>query len=256
MRCAISPENPFTLRMQHPGFAFGYERLRDNTRILDFGCHDGAFGAELRKHRRIEYFGVDKNRDALKRAPDGIVVKEFALPLPFADAEFDAVTMFEVLEHIADQDRVLREVFRVTKAGGLLLVSVPRRHVFTFLDMANFKFAFPTIHRFYYSLTRSREAWQQRYGANPNGLVGDVEQEKLWHQHFRDEEMRDLLERNGFRVVAMDGAGLFHQPMNFIGYVFRLKFLFTARVRYWDLRTFHSSSLLCAARKPSTDTAA
>jgi len=249
MRSAISPANPF---VHEPRFAFGFDWLPDDTRILDFGCHDGAFGAELRKHRRIDYIGVDRNRDAIRRAADGIVIKESVHPLPFADGEFDAVTMFEVLELIAHQDRTLREVHRVLKPGGLLLVSVPRRHIFTFLDLGNFKFLFPNLHRLYYTVTHSEQAWRERYEVNPHGLVGGcIEREKGWHQHFRDNELRDLLVRNDFRVVAMDGSGLFNQPMTFIGYIFRLHFPFPQRFWDWNNRTFHASSLLCAARKPA-----
>jgi SAM-dependent methyltransferase len=247
MRRKISKDNPF---FHTPRFAFGYALLPEHARVLDFGCHDGNFGYLLKQHRNVDYIGVDKNRDAIKKAPDGIVVKELVHPLPFADGQFDAVTMFEVLEHIHDQDKALLDVFRVLKAGGLLLVSVPRRHVFSFMDLANLKFVFPGLHRWYYSLSRSPEAYRQRYVANPNGLVGDIEKEKLWHQHFKDNEMRNLLERNGFRVEEMDGAGLFSQLFTFAAYVLRLGFLFPQRVRDWDNHTFHYSSLFCAARTP------
>ncbi|MDG4550497.1 MAG: methyltransferase domain-containing protein [Candidatus Contendobacter sp.] len=248
MRHPISSYNPF---FHAPRFAFGYEHLQDDTRILDFGCHDAAFGRELLNYRRVQYYGVDKNREAIARAPEGLVVKELEFPLPFPDGDFDAVMIFEVLEHIADQDRVLRELFRVMKPGGMLLVSAPRRHIFTFLDLANFKFMFPALHRIYYTLTRSKKAWQERYESNPNGLVGDIEKEKLWHQHFRDTEMRDLLERNGFCIKEMDGAGLFSQVMTFVGYIFHLQFLFPQGLRDWDNKTFHYATLLCAAYKPA-----
>ena len=248
MRRFIPRQHPF---YHEPRFAFGYELLPENVKVLDYGCHDGAFGQRLTRHKKVEYLGVDKNRDAVRRAPPGILVKELVHPLPFDDAEFDAVTMFEVIEHIYDQDAVLREVHRVLKPGGIVIVSVPRRHVFTVLDLANFKFVFPRLHRLYYSLTRSPAAYRERYLTNPHGLVGDVEREKRWHQHFRDDEMRSLLERNGFSVEEMDGSGLFSLVITFLTYILRLGFLFPQRVHDWDSHTFHSSGLLCAARKPA-----
>ena len=45
--------------------------------------------------------------------------------LPFPDAGFDLVTATDVLEHIADDHRAARELRRVTKPGGRLLVTVP-----------------------------------------------------------------------------------------------------------------------------------
>lgn len=250
MRRKIPKDSPF---FDTPRFAFGYALLPEYARVLDFGCHDGTFGYLLKQHRNVDYIGVDKNRDAIKKAPDGIVVEEWAHPLPFTDGQFDVITMFEVLEHIDNQNKALLEMFRVLVPGGLLLVSVPRRHLFSFMDLANLKFVFPGLHRRYYSLTRSPEAYRLRYVANSNGLVGDIEIEKRWHQHFTDDEMRELLVRNGFCVEEIDGAGLFNQVFTFLAYVLRLRFLFPQRVRNWDSHTFHYSSLLCAARKPKEE---
>lgn len=47
------------------------------------------------------------------------------LALPCADATFDGVILTEVLEHCVDPPAALREVFRVLKPGGLLLVTSP-----------------------------------------------------------------------------------------------------------------------------------
>lgn len=246
MRRSLSSDNPF---VHTPRFAFGYEYINNDARILDFGCHDALFGRELLKYRRINYFGVDKNREAIAKASEACIVKELEYPLPFSDDEFDVVVMFEVLEHIADQDQVLQEIIRVIKPGGILVISVPRMHIFSFLDLANFKFIFPKMHRLYYALTRSDKAWRERYQSNPNGLVGDIEKEKLWHQHFRDDEMRTILDRNGFQVLELDGYGLFRLVMTFLSYVFRLNFLFPQALRDWDSNTFHYSGLLCAACK-------
>jgi SAM-dependent methyltransferase len=219
------------------------------VRVLDFGCRDGEFGSLLVKYRNVDYVGVDKSIEAVESAMPGILIKELSYPLPFQDNEFDVVMMFEVLEHIHEQDKVLLEVSRVLRRGGLVLISVPRKHLFSFLDLANFKFVFPRVHRYYYSLTRSSDAYHNRYGSNPSGLIGDIEKEKRWHQHFSDSDMRDLLERNGFTIVEIDGYGLFSLLFTFLSHVLRLGFLFPQKIRNWDSRTFHRSGLLCAANK-------
>jgi SAM-dependent methyltransferase len=252
LRRAIGSDNPFG---DVPRFALAYAVLPENARVLDYGCRDGQFGSLLKQHRQIDYVGIDKNRDAIKSAAAGIEVKELAFPLPFDDDEFDAVMMLEVLEHIADQNLVLSHVFRVLRPGGLLVVSVPRRHIFSFLDLANFKFVFPALHRWYYSRSRSTEAYRQRYADNSDQLVGDIEKEKRWHQQFTDDEMRRLLEHNGFRLEDIDGFGLFNLLFTFLSTVARLGFCFPQPVRNWDNRTFHSSSLLCVARRPASEPA-
>jgi len=47
------------------------------------------------------------------------------LALPFPDDSFDGVVLTEVLEHCVDPQAAIREVFRVLKPGGLLLVTSP-----------------------------------------------------------------------------------------------------------------------------------
>jgi SAM-dependent methyltransferase len=48
-----------------------------------------------------------------------------ATDIPFEDARFDMVTMFDLLEHVSDDAAVARESLRVLKPGGTILVSTP-----------------------------------------------------------------------------------------------------------------------------------
>lgn len=48
-----------------------------------------------------------------------------ATALPFEDASFDVVTMFDLLEHVEDDDAVAREAMRVLRPGGTVLVTTP-----------------------------------------------------------------------------------------------------------------------------------
>jgi SAM-dependent methyltransferase len=47
------------------------------------------------------------------------------VPLPFEDNTFDLVTALDVVEHIEDDRGALRELYRVIRPGGMLMISVP-----------------------------------------------------------------------------------------------------------------------------------
>jgi SAM-dependent methyltransferase len=101
-------------------------------RLLDVGCGTGFFtfpaGADFR-----EIHGIDVNADYVSRfnahAPDlryqGHLVD--ASKLPFPDRWFDAVMTLETLEHVADLDGVVREIARILRPGGNLIITVPNR---------------------------------------------------------------------------------------------------------------------------------
>ncbi len=55
-------------------------------------------------------------------------VRGDATDLPFADESFDAVTMFDLLEHVREDRQAVREAFRVLYPGGFLLVSTPNEN--------------------------------------------------------------------------------------------------------------------------------
>jgi SAM-dependent methyltransferase len=62
--------------------------------------------------------------DKLRRRGAEVVLAEVTA-LPFADASFDLVCAFDIIEHVDDDERALRELARVAKAGAALLISTP-----------------------------------------------------------------------------------------------------------------------------------
>lgn len=95
---------------------------RAGRRVLDVGC-----GPESRLAGfGLEAVGLDLSERALYRARPGCrsLVRADAAALPFASASFDSVWCFGLLHHLDDAAaaRALREMRRLTRPGGLLVV--------------------------------------------------------------------------------------------------------------------------------------
>ena len=105
----------------------------EQGRTLDLGCGTGSAFPMLRE-REFDVVGIDLSSQmiavAKQRYADdrGIEVSrgdaEF---LPFADASFDAVTCLGVFESLPDYIPAMREIARVLRPGGLLVLSIPNR---------------------------------------------------------------------------------------------------------------------------------
>ena len=98
-------------------------------RVLDLGCGDGRI-AGLLAARGAEVTGVDPSETALERARAAHPDLAFMLPandgtIPLADGSFDVALAVNVLEHVADTQRLMSEVRRVLAPGGRLAIAVP-----------------------------------------------------------------------------------------------------------------------------------
>ncbi len=97
-------------------------------RILDVGCGTGRLLSDLRQIGAA--YGVDCSplaAEVWRAAQIPGVLQGWAQRLPFADATFDLVTCLDVLYHrdVPDEVEVLRELARVLRPGGVLILRVP-----------------------------------------------------------------------------------------------------------------------------------
>ncbi|GIJ66444.1 demethylmenaquinone methyltransferase [Virgisporangium ochraceum] len=99
--------------------------LRPGDRVLDLAAGTGVSTEELARSGAYAVgadFSVGMLRVGRRARPSVPLVAADALALPFADASFDAVTISFGLRNIADPIAALREMARVTRPGGRLLV--------------------------------------------------------------------------------------------------------------------------------------
>ena len=95
--------------------------------ILDAGCGTGINLDYLAEFGRVT--GVDVAEEAIefcrRRGNDQVRRADLTHLDGWADAQFDLVTALDVVEHIDDDRAAVRELVRVTRPGGYLLVTVP-----------------------------------------------------------------------------------------------------------------------------------
>ena len=149
-------------------------------------------------------------RQARERHP-GLAVTHAAAgaPLPYPDGAFDSASLLDVLEHCPDEDALLAQVRRVLRPGGVLVVTVPARHAFSWLDPDNVKFRFPRVHEVVYSRRFGRDVYRERFVDTADGLFGDIAVGRTEHTNYRPAWLLDRLDRHGFAVTRRSGANLF-----------------------------------------------
>ncbi len=108
----------------------GLDKLPPGTTVLDVGCGIGGSSRILAKDYGFEVTGVTISPQQVERAqhltPEEINAKflvDDAMSLSFPDASFDVVWSVEAGPHMPDKAVFARELIRVVKPGGLLVVA-------------------------------------------------------------------------------------------------------------------------------------
>jgi 2-polyprenyl-3-methyl-5-hydroxy-6-metoxy-1,4-benzoquinol methylase len=103
-------------------------RYKRGGRLLDVGCATGSFLRGMQSKESWEPYGVEINAAAARVAREryGLNVHIGTLEQAiFSDGFFDVVTMWDVLEHLHDPSSSLREVYRILKPEGILIIRAP-----------------------------------------------------------------------------------------------------------------------------------
>ena len=146
---------------------------KDQRRILDVGCGTGTMLTYLASYGKAQ--GVDVDEEAVGYCHErGLadVRQGAAETLPFDDGSFDLVTALDVIEHLDDDAVALREMRRVLRPGGQVLVTVP-------------------AHRF---------------------MWGDQDEVNMHKRRYVAGEIRDRLTTNGFQVLRLSYMNAFMFP--------------------------------------------
>ena len=100
--------------------------LSKGSKILDLGCGRGEF---LRGFIRcgLNGYGADQSAIAKSICPEAEILQSDLEnePLPYNDNYFDVIYSKSVLEHFYYPEKLVMEIYRVLKPGGLVITMVP-----------------------------------------------------------------------------------------------------------------------------------
>jgi len=162
-------------------FEVSKQNIRDDCKILDVGCGPGWFLGTLFKEGAKNIYGCDciKNLDFNNFQFDLVNLNE--LNLPYNEAEFDIVFCSDVLEHLENPSKCLREIRRVVKPNGAVYVTIP--------NCSNI------LQRLYFVVSGN----SKRFNPLPSQTVPHISMITTWI--FR------WLIKNKFRLARMGGDG-------------------------------------------------
>ncbi len=177
-------------------------KLKNGERILDVGCGDGFYLYLLSNlNQNLILFGVDKDKKALNSAKRNLDTEKIKLinvdlmeKLPFSDNFFDRIIMSEVMEHLPDDLKCMRDIKRVLKKDGKIYISVPHINYPFFWDPVNW-----ILQRIFKTHIKS-------------GFWAGI-----WNQHIRlytSENLRSVLEESGFNDIKIISLTHFCLPFN------------------------------------------
>jgi 2-polyprenyl-3-methyl-5-hydroxy-6-metoxy-1,4-benzoquinol methylase len=104
------------------------KKLSANSPVLDVGCGDGRLLRSLAGHGDFVLFGVELPGKAADRAAavPGINLHVGSLETArFPSEQFELVTLVHVFEHLSHPRHTVRELARIIKPGGALLIAYP-----------------------------------------------------------------------------------------------------------------------------------
>jgi SAM-dependent methyltransferase len=179
------------------------------ARALDIGCGDGSTAAAIRERTGAVVTGADISHRArelsAKVGIDCVVIDLNHDPLPFADDSFDLVYIGEVIEHLLDPDVVLKDIRRVLRPGGYLVLTTPNLGYLPnrLLLLLGIQPLFTEVSTEVVLGRRSR-------------LLGDGNQ-PVGHLRIGTwRATRLLIERHGFVVDNIEGAGFLTGRLGFV----------------------------------------
>ncbi len=179
-----------------------------NANLCDLGCDDGQWTMKLAETVCTKsLFGVELIEERRRQAEAlGITAASTDLngPLPYQDNYFDIMHANQVIEHLANTDLFLSEIYRTLKPGGYAIISTE--------NLASWHNIFALLLGYMpFSLTNTTS----KTAALGNPLAPHANEEfwefETWHHKtvFTTKGLLHLLKLHGFHINTVKGAGYY-----------------------------------------------
>lgn len=148
--------------------------------VLDIGCGDGTIGKKI-INLGSQVYGLDISFGNLKKAHNkGLlaICTEASLDLPFKPHCFDVVFAGEIIEHLYDPENFLKQINRIIKKSGLLIISTP-------------------------NLAHLPDRFKFLLGQTPTQIQATHPFLKLHIRQFTKQSLQDILIQTGFQPKSL-----------------------------------------------------
>jgi SAM-dependent methyltransferase len=123
-------------RMHNLRIEYAIKALQGCNAFLEVGCGEGFCTRSIVSYSdkpflKVKGFDIDPERITVARSlwtDNGNIsyeVGDACKPFPYRDAEFDAVILLDIMEHVSDPDFLVKECVRVLRKNGILFLVVP-----------------------------------------------------------------------------------------------------------------------------------
>jgi len=120
----VENESSFYREIYSKGL-FSIERIKDKGLILDVGCSTGFF-LDIAKENQWQTFGLELGLEEAKVAADkGHDIVTCTVDKTKFKEKFDAITLWDVFEHIPDPHTYLKQLSRILKKDGIIFMQIP-----------------------------------------------------------------------------------------------------------------------------------
>ena len=202
----------FVRRMQAP-VLWKMLGMQPHDVVLDLGCGGGHFTFEAAKYTRIS-FGADivlARSWRMKRENALFFVQSNALWLPFRNKSFDKILLSSVFQMVENDERLLKECYRVLKDNGNIILSVP----VDFILLSNHK--------------EFRKRLKSRFRVHGSA-----------RGHYKEAELFSLLKKGNFIIEEVEYApkrlgSILFESVLYLSYIFNLPLTHTLHFMFYPI---------------------